>query len=145
MLRTALLCLLVSFSAPALAVYKCRSGDTITYSETPCPGGVAINADSPSPAESERARQQAAQEQKHLRRLENERRKREAQEEKDRQRLDREYAVKQKRCTLLSQRKKWADEDASTAIGRSQEKAKVKARRVAEQLEMECGKLALMR
>jgi hypothetical protein len=145
MLRTVLLCLLVSFSAPALALYKCKSGDTISYSDAPCPGGVAMNIDSPSPAESARARKQAAKEQEHLRRLDNHRRKQEAQDEKDRQRLARDHAVKQKRCTLLSQRKKWADEDASTASGRSQEKAKVKARRVAEQLEMECGKLALVR
>lgn len=39
MSRTLLLCLLVSVSAPAMAVYKCESRGKTTYSDTPCVEG----------------------------------------------------------------------------------------------------------
>jgi D-lactate dehydrogenase (cytochrome) len=38
----------------------------------------------------------------------------------------------------LAQRKRWAEEDASGTTGRSNEKARIKARRVAEQMAIEC-------
>jgi hypothetical protein len=137
MLRAILLCFLVSLSAPALALYKCKSGDTITYSDQQCPGGEALNAGNP-PGDAAKARKQAAEEKKELHRLENARRRREAQEQKEQQRAAHEHAVKQKRCTLLAQRKRWADEDAFRSTGRSNENARVKARRLAEQIELEC-------
>jgi hypothetical protein len=139
MLRAILLCSLFSLSAPALALYKCKSGDKITYSDQQCPEGEVLHAGNP-PGDVAKARKQAAEEKKELQRLENARRRREAQEEKERQRTAHDYAVKQKRCTLLAQRKRWADEDVSTSIGKSNERARVKARRVAESFELECGK-----
>ncbi|MEN3297196.1 MAG: hypothetical protein V7642_6449 [Burkholderiales bacterium] len=142
MLRTVLLCLLVFSSTPALALYKCKSGDSITYSDQQCPGGQVLDANVP-PADASRARKQADEDKKQLKHLENARRKQEAQEEKQRQRAAHEHAVKQKRCSLLAQRKKWADEDASKATGKSTERAQLKARRVAEQVELECGKVAV--
>lgn len=141
MLRTVLLCLLVASSAPALALYKCKSGDTISYSDAPCPGGKVLDiGSSPSAADTAKARQQTAEEQKKLKRLENERRKHEAQEEKERQRIAYVNAAKQKRCALLARRKRWADEDVAKSAGKSNEKARLKVRRVTEQFEEECGK-----
>jgi hypothetical protein len=137
MLRATLLCFLVSLSAPALALYKCKSGDTITYSDHPCPGGQVLDAGNP-PGDAAKARKQAAEEKKELHRLENARRRREAQEQKEQQRAAHEHAMKQKRCTLLAQRKRWADEDTSRSTGRSNENARVKARRLGEQIELEC-------
>jgi hypothetical protein len=137
MLRAILLCFLVSLSAPALALYKCKSGDTITYSDQQCPGGERVDAGNP-PGDAAKARKQAAEEKKELHRLENARRRREAQEQKEQQRAAHDHAVKQKRCTLLAQRKRWADEDVSKATGRSAERARLKARRVAEQIDVEC-------
>jgi hypothetical protein len=142
MLRATLLFFLVSLSAPALALYKCKSGDTITYSDQQCPGGEALNAGDP-PGDAAKARKQAAEEKKELHRLENARRRREAQEQKEQQRAAHEHAVKQKRCTLLAQRKQWADDDASAATGKSHEKAMVKARRVEEQMAVECRGVGL--
>jgi hypothetical protein len=141
MLRTLLLCLLVSFSAPALALYKCKSGDKITYSDQQCPGGEVLEPASGSSADDiAQARKQAEDEKRQAKRLENVRRKRELQEEKEQQRAAHERAVKQKRCALLAQRKKWAEEDAAGATGRSAEKAVIKARRMADSFELECGK-----
>jgi hypothetical protein len=51
--------------------------------------------------------------------------------------------MKQKRCTLLVQRKRWADEDVSRSAGKSHERAIVKARRVAEQFDVECKKFGV--
>lgn len=141
MLRIVLLCLFVSFSAPALAVYKCKSGDKIIYSDQQCPGGEVMDISSASPADTAKARQQAAEEQKQLKRLENERRKQEAREEKERQRAAHDFAAKQKRCSILAKRKQWADEDATASTGKSVERARTKARRVAEQYQEECGKM----
>jgi hypothetical protein len=144
MLRTMLLCLLVSFSAPALALYKCKSGDSISYSDQPCPGaGEVLNTTPHAATDTAAARKRLAEEQKQVRQLENTRRRKEAQEEKERQRAEHEHAVKQKRCKLLAQRKKWAEEDLSTSSGRSTERARIKARRVAEQMELECGRVSL--
>lgn len=141
MLRTILLCLLVSLSAPALAVFKCKSANGVVYRDQECPGGTALPIDSnPDMAEAAKAAQQTSQEKKQLQRLENERRRREAQEEKERQRAAHAYAVKQKRCATLARRKQWAEEDAAAATGKSIEKAKVKARRVTQVYEDECGK-----
>lgn len=143
MLRTVLLCLLVSFSAPALAVYKCKSGDQITYSNQPCPGGEVVDINSSSPIDTAKARQQAAEDERRQKRLENERRKQEAREEKERQRAAHDLAMKQKRCSILAKRKQWADEDVAASTGKSVERARVKARRVAEQYQEECGRMSI--
>jgi hypothetical protein len=138
MLRTILLCFLVSFSVPAMALYKCKSGDSITYSDKPCAGGETLGIGNLPAADTLQARRQAAEEQKQLKRLENERRKRDAQDDKNRQRAMHDHAVKQKRCTSLALRKKWATESVAEATGKSSEKAKQKLRRAEEQFETEC-------
>jgi hypothetical protein len=132
------MCFLVLFSVPAMALYKCKSGSNITYSDQPCPGGETLGT-GPTPAiDAVQARRQAIEEQKQLKRLENDRRKREAQDEKNRQRAMHDHAVKQKRCTSLAMRKKWATDDVAAATGKSSEKAKQKLRRAEEQFELEC-------
>jgi hypothetical protein len=140
MLRTVLLCLLVFSSAPALALYKCKSGDKITYSDESCANGQTLDINTAPFGDSAQARQQAAEQERKLKRLENERRKQEAQEEKERQRAAHAIAAKQKRCNTLERRKKWADEDLAKATGRSSDRAKIKLRRIAEQFDDECGK-----
>jgi hypothetical protein len=143
MLKTVMLCLFVSFSAPALAIYKCKSGDQITYSIQQCAGGEVMDTNSPPSVDTAKARRQAAEEQRRLKRLENERRKQEAREEKERQRAAHDLAAKQKRCSILAKRKQWADEDVAASAGKSVERARVKARRVAEQYQEECAKISI--
>jgi len=136
MLRTMFLLLLGSLTAPAFAVYKCESNGTVTYSDQHCPGGKVLDTGS-APATGDTARQNA-ENKAQLKRLEHERHKREAQEEKEQQRAAHAAAAKQKKCSLLARRSKWANEDAPAATGKAREKTKLKARRVAEQFEAEC-------
>jgi hypothetical protein len=145
MLRIVLLSLLVLICAPALAVYKCESGGTITYSDEPCRGGKVLELDGPAsgktPASSAAsAEHQAALDKREARRLEKERHQREAIESKEQQRVAYVNATRQKRCASLALQKKWSEEDAATATGRSADRAMRKAQRSAEKYEAECGK-----
>lgn len=142
MLRTFLLCLLLSLSLPAMAVYRCEAGGKITYSDQPCPGAKLVEVNTKvTPNESARAAAIASQEKAKLKRLENERHKREAMDEKERKQLARAAAAKQNRCRAIAQRKVWADEDAAAAAGKAHDKAKRRVRRITEQYEAECGPL----
>ena len=142
MLRIVLLSLLVLICAPALAVYKCESGGTITYSDEPCRGGKVLELDNPAsgktPASS--AEHQAALDKREVRRLEKERHQREAIESKEQQRVAYVNATRQKRCASLALQKKWSEEDAAAATGRSVDRAMRKAQHSAEKYEAECGK-----
>jgi hypothetical protein len=142
MLRIVLLSLLVLICTPALAVYKCESGGTITYSDEPCRGGKVLELDNPAsgktPASS--AEHQAALDKREARRLEKERHQREAIESKEQQRVAYVNATRQKRCASLALQKKWSEEDAAAATGRSVDRAMRKAQRSAEKYEAECGK-----
>lgn len=139
-----LLLVLLSFSAPALAVYKCESGGKVVYSDTPCHDGgapgsmkeIAITAPSPDTGT---AQQKLAHDKEKLRDLEARRQKQEAIEEKERQKIFKANQAKKKKCADLALRSKWANEDAATARAKSAEKAKRAARRVAEKYELECG------
>jgi hypothetical protein len=144
-MRTILmLSLLASMSSPALALYKCEANGKTSYSDEPCSAGATRMDISPntkvSPPDAANASRQAAREKAELKRLENEREKREAQEHKEREKLARTVALKQKKCNALALQKKWSEEDAAAATGKSVEHARRNARRKAEKYQMECGK-----
>ncbi len=143
MLRILSIVLLLSFSAPALAIYKCQSGEKISYSDVPCPSGKFISLDdtqgaNAAAADAARARQRAAQEKNEAARLEKARHQREASDEKEQRQAARVAVVKKQKCATLAQRQKWSEEDAAHAAGRSAEKTKRKARRAKEKYDMEC-------
>lgn len=140
MLRIALLCLLVSSSLPALAIYRCEAGGKVSYSDQPCANGrlVDIKAED-APRDAGKAAAALSQDKARLRELESDRRRREDKEESERKAVARANFAKRNRCRVLEQRKNWATEDVATASGRTQEKAKRKMRRVSEQFEGECG------
>ncbi|MDB5764203.1 MAG: hypothetical protein JWQ21_3198 [Herminiimonas sp.] len=150
MFKILLLSLLISFSAPALAIYKCESNGKITYSDEPCRGGKVLDVDPASgktaasdaadAADAADAGKQITREKSEVKRLENERHKREAKDEQAQQKAARISAAKHKKCVSLAMRKKWGEEDAAAASGKSAEKAKRNARRKAEKYETECGK-----
>jgi hypothetical protein len=144
MSRALLLCLLVSVSAPAMAVYKCESRGKTTYSDTPCVEGKSQELSNrqivtASESDTAEAQRQLAQDKREARRLESARLRREAAEEKERSRIAKAHASKKKQCASLALRKKWSDEDAADAAGKSAEKARRNARRAAEKYELECG------
>jgi hypothetical protein len=135
--RNALLALLVVLSTPAFAIYKCEKNGATSYSNEACPGGIALNTPT-APVDSSAAKRQLADEEKKLKQLERERHQQEKLEERERKEAVRAQAEKQKKCSSLARRVKWADEDVATSTAKANEKAKRKARRAAEQYETEC-------
>lgn len=145
MSRILLLSLLVSASSPALAIYKCESNGKVTYSDTVCRDGKSIEfraaADgTPFSADADDAMRQAAHEKALAERLKSERHKREATEDRQQLKAARLYQNTQKKCASLAMRKKWSEQDAAAAAGKSADKARRNARRKAEQYALECGK-----
>jgi len=142
MRRYALLLVLAFISAPALAVFKCEFEGKTSYSDAPCNAGKAINLQVAHPNESEfaEAKKQATREKIEARDLEYARRKRENAEEKVQARIAKADAARRKKCQSLAMRRKWSEEDAAAASGKSFDKARRRAQRKAEQYEAECGK-----
>ncbi len=142
MLRLLLLCLPGLLPLPAMAIYKCESNRVISYSDTPCSSGKSSTLDtsfSSDRLDTPDAQQQLNRQKTELKQLETARHKREASEEKERKKLAKAHAVKQKKCAGLALRQKWSEEDAVLANGKSSAKAKLKARRMAEKYQLECG------
>lgn len=138
--------LLLACPLPALAIYKCETGRTVSYSDTPCRSGKSSMIDPGHAgggfepvAEDPRLEQQKAE----LQRLQNARHRREAQEEKAAQKLLKARAARQKKCAKLTLQQKWLEEDAALAVGKATEKARLKARRKAEAVHLECGQALL--
>ena len=131
---------LASFAMTAHAqIYKCTADGKVTYSQTPCERGnekVLPVPDAPaaSPAsgrELERVRRAGAQ-------LEKERTARETAQERSDARADRAVASRRQRCDKLRLQAKWAEEDARRAQPQAQEAARLKARRAADRIAVEC-------
>jgi sRNA-binding protein len=140
----ALLAMLVFGAAPAFAAaYKCESSGRTVYSDAPCPDGAELDLKNTpggavSDTDAKKSGAQAAHNKAELKRLENERHKREAGEEKENKKAAREQDKKRKYCSKLAMRKKWAEDDARSSVGKSSDKAKRKASHMAEQYAMEC-------
>jgi hypothetical protein len=140
--RPLLIALLLSFCTPAFAIYKCEANGRISYNDTPCPESKHVNTVNASQLSSDpaQAERQLTQQKNEVRQLQQERRQRETAESKQQDRNARTYAAKQKKCASSALHKKWAEEDAAQASGKSISKATRKARRAAEKYELECGK-----
>ena len=136
-----LLLVLLTISAPALAIYKCESAGRTVYSDAPCHDGkgAALDIDTRPSGDPEAAQQQLSQEKRELQRIENARQKQQAIDQRERRKLYKASEAKKKKCADLALRKKWADEDASSAHPKSQERAKRTARRATEKHELECA------
>jgi hypothetical protein len=134
---------LFSASAYAQTVYKCSVDGKTSYSDRPCARGAA-NALPPLPAGISAADTLGPQggDARTLLELEKARIAREkdsAREERDQARLARAAQVKRQKCDKLRLRRKWAEEDlARTAHGPAHEAARIKVRRKAETLAVEC-------
>lgn len=138
---SALLCVAaLCAAAPALAVYKCESEGRITYGDTPCPGGKILETVVPSSTDADAADRIAAREKKTLASAEKERHKREAAEERSLKTANRAAAAKQKKCDGFARRQKRADDVVRTSVGKSNERARLNARRIAEDYEAACGR-----
>ncbi|HEY0843968.1 MAG TPA: DUF4124 domain-containing protein [Noviherbaspirillum sp.] len=127
-------------SAPALAIYKCESEGRTTYSDIPCPGGKSLEVPITAASDSDAAGRAAAREKKALASLEKERHRREAVEARELKTANRAAAARRKKCDNLARRQKRADDAVRTSVGKANERAKLNARRVAEDYEAACGR-----
>jgi hypothetical protein len=131
------LCALVG-AAEAQTIYKCTVDGKVSYGEQPCAHGKTTEiAVQPAPdvvplpalLKEEKARLAA---------LQKERAAVEAREERERQRTARAAAATKSKCARLRLQVKWADEDAARADKQTTERARLKARRQAEELAVQC-------
>jgi hypothetical protein len=137
-----LLIALLSFSAPALAIYKCEAAGKVVYSDVPCHnagGTIKEIAVAPPLSDADSAHQRSTQDKKELHRFEAARKKQEAIDDKNRKRAFKVQEAKKKKCDDLALRAKWAQEDAAQAVGKSSEKAKRNAHRAVEKYQLACG------
>jgi hypothetical protein len=125
-------------AAAAQAIYKCSVDGKISYGDQPCTSGQSIElavpkapAPQPALAQAERARTSMLQ-------LEKLRLARELAEQREQARAARVFATHRQKCNRLRLQRKWADEDLARANGARMEAARIKARRQAESLAVEC-------
>jgi hypothetical protein len=138
----------MSQAALAQAVYKCTIAGTVEYRDQPCPGGggetLRVPAASMAPVaspdtarrerEREREREAALQAEKLrlAREVQTERLARA--EARERRSAD----TQRRKCAKLRLHAKWANEDRAHLGGAKAEAARIKARRDAEVLAVEC-------
>lgn len=136
--------LLLGSSAPAFAVYKCNSGGKTSYTDSSCANGTSSDlgdiSNKATPSDLAQAHEQNTQDKRKLKKLETARHKREAVEERQQQKMAKAADSKRKKCASLQLKKKWGNEDAANATGKNREKARLRARRLAEKYDLECGK-----
>lgn len=135
---------LLALPLPALAIYKCETGGTISYSDRPCSGSETTHrseriATPPVPSDTSLAQENLMREKRILQAMETQRRKEEASAAKERQKIYKEQERKRKRCATLEQRTRWAREDAARASVKRMAREQRKAQRAAEKQQLECG------
>lgn len=129
---------LLMSSAGAQTIYKCTVDGKISYGQSPCAGGKALDVPAAATQDGAAAGAELARQQRLSQQLERERHRKEAREAREDQRQDRAAALRQRQCAKLALNRKWADEDARRASAGQADAARLKARRAAEQLALEC-------
>lgn len=129
---------LVCQSTAAGAIYKCHEGGRVSYADRPCPGAGAELPLRPAPppdpdtqARLERARDMALEIDK-LRAVHALR------EERAAAAARRAALALRKRCDKLRLQRQWLEEDLARTRGDAKEAARIKLRRQAETLAVEC-------
>lgn len=129
---------LLSQLASAGTIYKCVKGGKPHYSDRPCGKSAQAlkveGAASPDPATLARLERERALVQK----IEDERAVRDEQLARDAAREQRAASSQKRRCDKLRLQRKWAEEDSARAAPDEAGSARIKARRQAEALAVEC-------
>jgi hypothetical protein len=126
-------------AATAQPVYKCNVDGKLAYGDRPCESGVTVELAVPAaPAGAPAAAQQLARAKAASLALEKVRLTRELREEREQARLARAAAALRQKCDRLRLRHKWANEDLARIDGPRLDVARLKARRQAEALAVEC-------
>jgi hypothetical protein len=132
--------LLFAAAAQAQTIHKCTHEGKVTYSEVPCEhGSGSVLAVPAAPAADPHAKALLRQQQKEAKALEKDRKVREARQDREDARHDRLAAETRRRCGKLQQDHKWANEDVRRASPQSVDAARLKAKRAAERMALECG------
>ena len=134
---------LFATAAHAQTVYKCSEGGTTSYSDRPCAGGSSKPLPPPpagiSPADTMGPQGGDARTLLALEKARIAREKAAEQEAKAAARQSKLALARRQKCDKLRLRRKWAEEDlARTVHGPKHEAARLKARRQAEALAVEC-------
>lgn len=137
LLSIATACILCQAQA-AGAIYKCHEGGRVTYADRPCPGAGAelpVRAAPPPDPETlarlDRARDLAMD-------IDKQRAEQILREERDGERARRAALALRKRCDKLRLQRQWLEEDLARTRGDAKEAARIKVRRQAETLAVEC-------
>lgn len=128
-----------SATAAAQAVYKCTINGKVAYGDQPCASGATLELAVPrAPAGAPPSSQQLARVKAASLALEKVRLERELREERAQSRLAKAAASRRQKCDRLRLRQKWAHEDLARTDGPRLEAARIKVRRQAESLAVEC-------
>ncbi len=137
LLSIATACILCQAQA-AGAIYKCHEGGRVTYADRPCPGAGAelpVRAAPPPDPETlarlDRARDLAMD-------IDKQRAEQILREERAGERARRAALALRKRCDKLRLQRQWLEEDLARTRGDAKEAARIKVRRQAETLAVEC-------
>ena len=125
-------------AATAQTIYKCTVDGKVSYGEQPCAAGKATPLAVPPAPDSTGAVALLKQEKARLAALQKERTALEARDERERQRAARAAASTRQKCDRLRLERKWAEEDAVRAAKESVAGARLKAKRQAEALAVQC-------
>ncbi|WP_146204553.1 DUF4124 domain-containing protein [Massilia glaciei] len=120
-------------------IHKCVIEGKVSYGDTPCTAGAASQllvpaTGAPDPHYTKLMARQKA----YVGRLDAERRAEEIQAERRGAHERRQAAAHRQKCAKLGLRKKWNHEDLARAEGKHAASLRVKARRQAEEMALEC-------
>lgn len=131
------LCVLAQASA-AQTVYKCTVDGKTSYGEHPCVRGKTTALAVPPAPSAEEAAAALERDKAHLATLQKERLRAEQRERRDEGRRVRAAEATRQKCERLRLQARWAEEDAARAGKAAAASARLKARRQAEALAVQC-------
>jgi len=128
--------------AGAQGIYKCSAGGKVSYGDRPCADGSGRRMPPPdagvTPPEASAVATRDARTLLELEKLRIAREKEAAREDRLQARRASVAGAQRKNCAKLRLRHKWATEDLARANDKSREAARLKVRRQAETLAVEC-------
>ena len=138
-LMAVILAFLPGASTFASSIYKCSAGGKVSYGEHPCAHGKATALAVPPPSgDTAAARAQLERDKARLAEIEQGRSALEVAEQRDRARAARAASALRQKCERLRLKQKWAMDDLARAGREATAAARLKAKRQAEALAVEC-------
>jgi hypothetical protein len=128
----------LSQAAASQTIYKCSEGGRTSYSDRPCGRAATVLAVPEAPAPDPEAAARLERNRAALQQIEQERAAEARLEEREAARARRAAAGQRRRCDKLRLNRQWAEEDLRRSSGAALEAARIKARRQAEALAVEC-------